>query len=494
MFSTSDKSRAPRVFYIKRFLILLMAISVIHMSGSGNAAQNLVTNSAKLQKKDPTLVLTRGKAETVSLKGAVSDVMVADPNVLEVVALQSDKLYLVGRSIGDTNLIALDAEGNTIKRMNVHVRMDEDTLQDAMKDLFPEETVRVKTLGDQIILTGRVSGALQASRVRDLAQRFIGSDEEIGIVNMLEVGGEQQVTLRVKIVEVSRTVLKELGVETNFNDPFEPGAANPLFDSVPPTNGLSGSGSAAGQLLGNGSISSTAAGVARFLTDPGVSGIGTIEILLSALEEESMLTTLAEPNLTAVSGEEASFLAGGEFPVPSGVDQAGNTVFTYRPFGVTLNFRPTVLSNDRISLQMVTEVSDFDPTVDAEVAGVNLPAFDVNRASTTVEMGSGGSLLIAGLLDSDTIDGYSGLPGMRGAPIIGDLIKSENFRRDETEVLVVVTAFLVEPYKDESYAEQEPQNRSNPLAKAFAAMVRKSYGDEADDLLNGAEMYGYLLD
>lgn len=477
--------------------MLFVGVAVfMSASGIGNAARNnLVTYTADKHRKDRTLVLVRGKAETIDVSGPVSDVMVADPNVLEVMALQSNKLYLVGRAIGDTNLIALDAQGNTVKRMNVHVRLDDLALQEAIYELFPEENIHVKALSDQIVLTGRVSGAMQASRIRDLAQRFVGAQDDIGVVNMMEVIGEQQVTLRVKIVEVSRTVLRQFGVETNFNDPVDTSIADPLFDTVAPSVLPSGTGSAVGQLLGNGSIAGEAAAVARFITNPGIAGIGTIEVLFRALEEENMLNTLAEPNLTAVSGEEASFLAGGEFPVPSGVDDAGNTVFTYRPFGVTLNFRPTVLSNDRINLQLVTEVSDFDPAVDAEVSGVSLPAFDVNRASTTVEMGSGGSLLIAGLLDSDTVDGFSGLPGVRGAPILGDLIKSESFRRDETEVLIVVTAFLVSPYKDSSYAEkQEPENKVNPMAKVFAATIRRSYGKEADDLFDGPEVFGYLLD
>lgn len=468
---------------IKGAILLLTMLVMICATGADavNAAHSLINNTAKKQRKDPTMMLVRGKAETISMPGSVADVMVADPSVLEVVALQSNKLYLVGRSLGDTNLIALDAQGNTLRRLNVHVRLDEDTLQEALSDLFPDETVQVRTLSDQVILTGRVSGAMKANRIRDLAQRFVSAEGDIGVVNMMDIAGEQQVTLRVKIVEVSRTVLRELGVETNANNT----GGTPVVNS----------GSAAGQLLGNGSIASEAAAMASFLVNPvGISGIGTIELLLSALEEESMLSTLAEPNLTAVSGEQASFLAGGEFPVPSGVDDAGNTVFTYRPFGVTLNFRPTVMSNDRISLQLVTEVSDFDPTVDAEVAGVDLPAFDVNRASTTVEMGSGGSLLIAGLLDSDTVDGYSGLPGLRGAPVVGDLIKSESFRRDETEVLVVVTAFLVKPYSEESYAEKQPIEATNPTAKTFAATLRKAYGKEVEEHLAGLQNYGYIIE
>lgn len=461
------------------FLIVTMLIMLAAMSAETvNAANNF--NTANKQRNDPTMMLVRGKAETISMPSTVSDVMVADPSVLEVVALKSNKLYLVGRALGDTNLIALDANGNTLKRLNVHVRLDEQTLQEALRDLFPDEKIHVKTLSDQVVLTGRVSGAMKANRIRDLAQRFVGAEGDVGVVNMMDVAGEQQVTLRVKIVEVSRTVLRELGVETNANESA--------------TDLVVGSGSEAGQLLGNGSIAGEAAAVASFLVNPGISGIGTIELLISALEEESMINTLAEPNLTAVSGEQASFLAGGEFPVPSGVDDAGNTVFTYRPFGVTLNFRPTVMSNDRISLQLVTEVSDFDPTVSAEVAGVDLPAFDVNRASTTVEMGSGGSLLIAGLLDSDTVDGYSGLPGLRGAPIVGDLIKSERFRRDETEVLVVVTAFLVKPYKEESYAEQQPLETTNPTARTFAATLRNAYGKDVEEHLDGALNYGYIID
>lgn len=492
-----SKTTSPVRFIRNSIIVAVMAVMPFALvaTTSDAASSGKVTDTAKLQRSDPTVVITRGKAETVELGHNVSDIMVADPSVLDVTVLQSNRLYIVGRAIGNTNLIALDDQGNIVERMNVHVAIDDQTLQDALSDLFPREDIVVKTLSDQIVLTGSVSSAMIANRVGDLALRFVEGDGDLGIVNLLDVAGEQQVTLRVKIVEVSRTILKEFGIETNFNDPVEPSSADPLFDLVQPENLNESNGGLSSQLLGNGSTASTPIALGRLIADPAIRGVGAIEVLFRALEEENMIHTLAEPNLTSLSGEEASFLAGGEFPVPSGLSESGTAVFSYRPFGVTLNFRPTVLSNERIALQLDTEVSSRDTTQDAEIGGVELPAFDVSRATTTVELGSGDSLMIAGLLNSETIDGLSGVPGVKDTPVLGDLIKSQSFQRNESEVLVIITAYLVKPYKDNSsFTQDAPENENDSLTQAFAAIIRNTYGDRADEALNIEESYGYLLD
>ena len=472
-------------------LVTAFLLSAIFSAGDllAGVRDTLVIDAKDVQSRDPTLVLSRGKAETVELSGQVADVMIADPNVLEVSVLKSNRLYVVG-NIGDTNMIALDEFGNILKRLNVHVRMDGQAVQEAVETLFPNENVQIKVLGNQMILTGTASDAMTANRIRDLASRFYDGDGD-DIVNMMDVRGEQQVTLRVRIVEMSRTLIKELGIETNINDPVDSATTNPLFDMVVPGSVDSG---IVGQALSATGITNDPAFTARVFNNTNLGGLGTIEVLLRALEEENLLNTLAEPNLTSVSGEEASFLAGGEFPVPSGVDDSGNTVFEYRPFGVALNFSPTVTSSKRISLQLSTEVSQRNAADDAQVGTTSLPAFDVSRASTTVEMSSGGSLMIAGLIDSKTVDGVSGIPGILDVPIFGDLVKSKQFTRNESEVLVIVTAYLVEPFKDDSNVQQEPEHKDTPLADAFAAIIRRTYGNVVDEMLVEDAVYGYLLE
>lgn len=455
--------------------------------------------SPKTESHD-TLVLTQGKADLLDLEGAVSDVMVADPSIVDVTVLQSNRLYLVGSELGNTNLIVLDSEGNTLKRLNVHVRIDYNTLQNAINDLFPAEDIEVTTLNDQILLAGSVSTPAVASRIEDLARRFLGGADAT-LVNFMDMKAARQVNMRVKIVEVSRTAMRELGVEVNANDPTEGGAS--IFDNLTPgsfpgggiSDGIFGTNDVALQALGSGGITETASGIFRFLRNTNIPGIGTIEVLLQAMEEHNMVNTLAEPNLSTLSGEQASFLVGGEFPVPAGIDDSGNTTFSYRPFGVTLSFRPTIMNNDRINLQLETEISDRDDSEDAAIGDTDLPAFSVRRATTNVEIGSGGSLMIAGLIDSRAVDNMRGLPGIMKTPIIGDLMKSKGFTRNETEVLVIVTAHLVEPFANDTPAEKIPKEKTDPLAMAFAASVRRLYGERADKVLaQHNERYGYLLD
>lgn len=481
--------RGGIIFAVMVLFGLLSAVSV----QAAKTDQFIV--AADTQMKDPTIVLTRGKAETVDISGPVSDILIADPTVLDVTVLQSNKLYLVGREIGDTNMIAVDAMGNVVKRLNVHVRLDSGSIQGAIKSLFPKEDIQVNTLGGQIILSGSVSSTMVANRARDLIGRFAGDDGTV--VNMMNIRGEQQVMMRVKIVEMSRTIIKQLGLQTNLNDPVDPDATDPLFGLLEPEAFAGRGTSLSGQLLTNTGISETPAALARLLRDTGINGLGTIEVLLQALEEENLLNTLAEPNLTSISGEQASFLAGGEFPVPSGIDDAGNAVFEYRPFGVTLNFRPTVLSGDRINLQLRTEVSQRNEADDAQIGTTNLPAFDVSRATTTVELSSGGSLMIAGLIDLQTVNSMSGVPGVKDMPVFGELVKSREFSRNESEVLVIVTAYLVQPFGSQEYAKKAPEARKNPLAAAFADMLKRTYAKKMDDiepLLNDNEAYGYLID
>ncbi len=465
-----------------------------------------------LTHRTPNINLMLGKADMVEISGDVSDILVADPSVVDVMAVRSDRLYLVGTNLGETNIMVLDAQGNVLKRMNIHVQMDTEKLEAMINELYPHETVQINALTDQIVLTGDVSTPVTANRISNIVAQYVaeiqgadaGSVDEV-ITNMLNVRGEQQVMLRVKIVEAQRNSLKELGVETSYQE-----NSGQLTSSLTAANAL---GLTAPVQMGVLAL--------NYLT----SNFGPLQTVVRALEEEGIVNTLAEPNLTAISGEQAGFLAGGRVPVPSEIDNQGNIGFALEPFGVSLNFRPVVMSRERISLEISTEISATDFSNDFELNGLSIPAFNVRRAQTTVEMASGATLMIAGLISADTVSGLNQVPGVGNMPVIGDLLKSDTFNREETEVVVMITPYLVEPFalnqadaapsnmpsmpsipplppgaleEDAPYVPYTPDTpvqRPNVLGQTFSNTLRRVYGDRApESLLQDTGSFGYLID
>ena len=442
-----------------------------------------------------------GKGTVFALPPGVSDVMIANTSIAEVTPLKSGQLYIAGIGAGDTNIIIIDATGNVIAQHEIHVRYDTKAIQGLVNRLFPNEKVVVDSIHDQIILTGHASSPDKASKIANLVGHYVSDlqdedSKEIDelVSNLMSVGGTQQVMLRVKIAEVSRSIIKELGIETSVNDPDT--LATNIFGRDPASSLAGGTDSLSSRILGGqtGLTEDPFAGLS-LTADSGISGIGFVNVFLNMLEQDNMANILAEPNLTALSGEEAGFLAGGEYPVPVGRDRNGNVIIEFRPFGVSLNFRPRVLSDDRISLQLNTEVSALDFESSVTLAEINVPGLDIRRAETTVELPSGGTLMIGGLLQSENVKGLSGLPGVMNTPVIGDLIKSDSFQRSETELVVMVTAYMVEPYADEEQAVPvNKKDKHNFLAQTFAANIRKVYGEEGRKALsNNKDQVGYLI-
>ncbi|MAE50990.1 MAG: phospholipid-binding domain-containing protein [Micavibrio sp.] len=483
---------------------LLAAIMLVALLGAAPlvsawaAKGDLMSLGAEDQLRAP-LRITLGKAEMVEVPGAVSDIMVADSSIVSVQAVQANRLYVVGLAVGDTNIIALDDKGDVIDTIDVHVTYDLKAINAFLKGRFPDDNVLVDVLHDQIILSGKVSTPEVASKVTDIVSNYTsdlqdidGSPDEL-ISSLLEVKGEQQVMLQVKIVEASRSFVRDLGIETLNND-LDETAATSIFGSTRPTSSRGGNASITTAMGGGISLPNDPAATFRVLTDSGILGIGSLGLFIDALEREDLVTVLAEPNLTAVSGQQAGFLAGGEFPIPVGRDQVGNLVIDYREFGVSLNFRPVVLSGDRISLQLNTEVSSLDFVNSVSAGDLTVPGLDVRRAETTIEIPSGGSLMIAGLLQSDAVEGMAGLPGIRKTPILGDLISSNSFERNETELVVMISAYLVEPFADKEKVQKMPKQQNNHLASAFAANIRKQYGAVDDEIFNLDKAFGYILD
>lgn len=501
------------------FLSLFCALSF--MMGSVTMANADKANIPPLGfKKTPDVALMLGKAEMVNIDGDVTDILVADPSIVDVMAVKSNRLYLVGSALGDTNIMALDDQGNVLKKFNIHVKLDTEQLQAVIEELYPNEPVTIRSLNDQVLLTGDVSTPAAANKIVDLVSRYTAdatgaTGDQSPIVNMMAVRGEQQVMLRVKIVEASRNALKDLGLEANSLNGGGIGDVGASF-ATSPALGLS---------------NPTQLGIAALNYASG--DFGNLGFLARALEEEGIVNTLAEPNLTSISGEQAGFLAGGEFPIPTEIDRNGNLIYEFRPFGVSLNFRPVVMSEDRISLQLTTEVSTTSFEQNLQLNGINVPTFNVRRAETTVELPSGGTLMIAGLLQSDSISGLTQLPGIGDIPVVGDLVKSDTFARDESEVVVMITPYLVQPFAQNRAAPKampvnmpddfkghthdydshddhgnhgdhgvygaieaprEPARQADQTKDLFSNTVRRLYGNDAPEDLLSSRHVGYILD
>jgi len=501
-----NKGRCPRLKMLVVSALLAVTMMVAATSVLASKGNLDTIQSAKKVKTPAPLSITLGKADIVSLPGNVSDVLVADPSVVDVQAVQADKLYIVGLNVGDTNIIALNAQGNVIRRIDIHVSYDLQAIQSLVESLFPDEKAKVSAIHDQILLTGRVSNPETASKIANLVGHYVSdlqdeSGKEIDqlISNLMEVRGEQQVMLQVKIVEAERSIIKELGVDTRLNDPDELSVTS-LFGASPPISytgdlasrgGINAVQTAAGAGL---TLAQDPMGLGGLFLDTGINGVGQLGVFLEALEEENLVNVLAEPNLTAVSGQQAGFLAGGEFPVPTGRDQFGNITIEFREFGVSLNFRPVVLSDKRINLQLNTEVSSLDNTNAVVLSDLVVPGLDIRRAETTIELPSGGSLMIAGLLQSETAKGMNGLPGIKNTPVLGDLISSDSFSRDETELVVIVTTYLVESYADKEKSEKVPREQNSQMAKIFAGNIRRMFNLDDEEVFAGQGAYGYMLD
>ncbi|MBL1146640.1 MAG: type II and III secretion system protein family protein [Pseudomonadota bacterium] len=474
------KAGLKRSWGIRSVSIVLICALAAAIMFSAETARSLTRQSVHLE---------IGKAKTVNLPYDIADVLVANPSVADVGVLRTNRLYIVGQSIGDTNILTFDENGNLLAEIQVHVRVNQETLQETITEFFPNEKISVRTVGTDIVLGGSVSNANTAAQVRDLAGRF-RLDRNQALVDMMVIEGERQVLLRVKIVEVNRTALRELGVETDYSlnaAALDNGLVNNAAGNILNLNGTSG--------IGLPESATAPFGVGTLFLSDGL-GFGPLNLTLRALERDGFANTLAEPNLTAISGEEAGFLAGGEFPVPVSRDQNGNLVIEFHPFGVSLNFRPTVMSNDRISLLLSTEVSTLAPQEGLSLAGIEIPGFQVRRAQTTVEMGSGGSLMIAGLIQSDTTNALNQMPGIGNIPVLGELFKSRAFQRSETELLIVISPILVEPFAEkQADIHEAPADQETPLEKALLFDLRRTYGKESvpEKMLAG-QRFGYMID
>jgi len=421
-----------------------------------------------------SLQLGVGRSVIVDLPQDASEIYVGEPKVANAIARSARRIYISAVANGQTTIFALAADGRKIAVLQVTVGRDVAELQELLNAALPGNDITVKTVADSLILMGSVASAGDAQKALDIASGFVGTSVVGGaanasapaggaagasvqlsvgstgtpltgkVINSLTIRGLDQVSLRVTVSEIRREVLKQLGVNMT-------GAGSGL-NSFAVSNPFSI----------NGALSSTQG------TLGWINGGSSLSATLEAFERQGVARTLAEPTVTAVSGESAKFLAGGTIPIPNGETCASGIctlTIVQQPYGVTLNFTPVVLSPNRIQLHVGTEVTDIDTSVQQTIDSTSIPGFRTRRNETTVELPSGGSIVTAGLISTKTQQAINGVPGLMNLPVLGALFRSRDYLRDETELLIVVTPYIVhaiDPREvarpDENFAEaSDPQ-------------------------------------
>lgn len=427
-----------------------------------------------------------GKSVVIDLPRDVKDVLVADPRIANAVVRSAQRAYLIGVAVGQTNVFFFDVAGRQIAAYDIAVKRDLNGVRATLRQALPNTDVNIEGVGDGVVLTGSVTSPTDALQAQDIAARLVGDASKV--VNNIVVRGRDQVNLRVTVAEVQRDVIKQLGVDlsgslnygtavVNFNNtnPF-PVYGRQLVD----TNGITGS-------------------------------FKNVSATLRAMERAGVVRTLAEPNLTAISGEAATFVAGGEFPIPKGYTcdpqtRACQTQIDFKKFGISLNFTPVVLSEGRISLKVTTEVSELSndnaltlaqAISSSQTNTLTIPSIKTRRAETTLEIPSGGSLAMAGLIHEQTKQQINGLPGLMQLPVLGQLFKSRDYINRQTELMILVTPFVVRAVaqKDLSRPDDGFADASDP-STALLGSFNRIYGlpGRIDPRTSYRGTYGFILD
>ncbi|PZU18126.1 MAG: secretion system protein [Citromicrobium sp.] len=406
-----------------------------------------------------SIVLSIGRGELVTVPGAMADVFVANDEVADVQVKSRNELYVFAKAGGETTVYASNAAGQVVWAANVRVGSNIDSIDQMLALAMPEAQIAVSTMGtNTVLLTGTVAAPEDAAEAERLVKAFVG--ENSNVISRLRMATPLQVNLQVRFAEVSRSLVRAIGVNLSSIDTSSgirfgigQGRAGTFPQSVPsgidpatgarvyPPVGVGSNPAGEGYNIVNAIAGGTTLGAfGRFLgLDLGAA--------LDLAERDGLVTTLSNPNLTALSGETADFLAGGEFPIP--ISQGlGTTAIEYKKFGVSLAYTPTVLANGRISIRVRPEVSELSSQGAVTLNGYQVPALTIRRAETTVELGSGQSFMIAGLMSNSAQQTIDKAPGVGDVPILGNLFRSRNFRRGETELVIVVTPYLVNPVNE----------------------------------------------
>jgi pilus assembly protein CpaC len=422
-----------------------------------------------------------GKSAIIDLPRDTKDVLVADPRIANAVMRTSRRAYLIGVAVGQTNVFFFDADGNQIAGFDIAVSRDLNGVRAALKQMLPNSDVRVDGVADGVVLTGVVANQAESQQAFDVASRLVGDGSKV--VNGLIVRGRDQVLLKVAVTEIQRDVIKQLGIDMT-------GSIGSVvnFTTSTPFGAL-------GQPLNDTNL---------------VGKVGSVSATLRAMERAGVVRTLAEPNLTAISGESATFVAGGEFPIPAGLScdtskspPVCQPTISFKKFGVGLTFTPVVLSEGRISLKVATEVSDLssENAMTLQTTGSNqsltVPSLRVRRADTTVEIPSGGSLAMAGMIQEQTKQQINGLPGLQQVPVLGALFRSRDYVNRQSELVILVTPYVVRAaaQKDLSRPDDGFADASDPQT-VLLGRLNRIYGVPVPGGPGRAYYgnYGFILD
>jgi len=453
------------------------------------------------------VTLGLNKSTIVELGVPAADVVITNPEIADAVVQTSKRIIFRGVSYGQTNAFVFDREGNQLLNLEINVEMDMASLQQLIARHVPGARVKVEGVNGNVVITGTTDSLSESDAVERLVSAYLRADDDTQVVNMINVAAKDQVLLEVRIVEMQRNAIKQLGINLNGTPSFGDLAnlvTRQLYTGDPPVDaetttlapGLpfdvsTNIGSSVGYPL-QGRALGGFAGRATYTNYVGTDLQSSVGIELNALERVGIVKTLAEPNIVAMSGESAKFLAGGEFPVPVGQDQNGRITIEFKPYGVGLGFTPVVLSEGRISLKVSTEVSELTSqgafqgerrtAVDADgnvitYEGVTLPALSVRRAESVIELPSGGSMMMAGLIQSKSRQNLDKLPGLSKLPVLGALFQSRDFLQEETELVVIVTPYLVDPtQKNQLRTPADGYANASDAKTIFFGKLNEQYG------------------
>jgi pilus assembly protein CpaC len=432
------------------------------------------------------LSLGIGKSVVIDLPRDVKDVLVADPKIANAVIRSAQRAYIIGAAVGQTNIVFFDSAGQQIAAYDIAVKRDLNGVRAALKQIVPNSEIQIDGLGDSVVLSGTAASPIEAQQAADLAAKLAGGQDRV--VNSIVVRGRDQVMLKVTVAEVARNVIKQLGIDIKGSLSY--GNSVVTFNNENPFTAL-------GRSLVTGNSIQGAFGPA---------GSPSVQATIRAMESAGVVRTLAEPNLTAISGESATFIAGGEFPVPAGyscdpVTHVCTTQIQYKKFGISLNFTPVVMTEGRISLRVMTEVSELSNdnslTLNQSGSSLTVPAIRTRRAETTLEIPSGGSMAMAGLIAEQTKQAVNGLPGLTQLPILGTLFRSRDFVNSQTELMVLVTPYVVRAVaqKELSRPDDGFSNATDPQADLLGS-INRIYGvpGRVEPARNYRGTYGFITD
>ena len=427
-----------------------------------------------------------GKSIVIDLPREIKDVLVADPKIANAVVRSTQRAYVIGAAVGQTNIVFFDSTGAQIAAYDIAVKRDLNGVRAALKQSMPNSDIQIEGVGDGVVLSGSAATPVEAQQAAEIAARLVGGGEKV--VNSIAVRGRDQVMLKVTLAEVQRSIVKQLGIDL---------AASMTY------------GTSVVSFVNNNPFTANNAPLVAGNAIQGTFGAGpSVRATLRAMESAGVVKTLAEPNLTAISGESATFISGGEFPIPTGVTcqttagggigQCVQTV-SFKKFGISLNFTPVVLTEGRISLRVMTEVSEVssENALTGGQNGTTIPSIKTRRAETTLEIPSGGAMAMAGLIQDQTKQAINGLPGLSQLPILGTLFRSRDFINNQTELVVLVTPYVVRAVaqKDLSRPDDGFAAASDPQADLLGS-INRIYGvpGRVEKARNYRGTYGFITD